>query len=57
MQVKQYTLYKGDELIGMGTVKELAEQFGVKPSTISYYHTPSYINRTSEAKGRRLVEL
>ena len=57
MQVKEYTLYKGDELIGMGTKRELAEQFGVKPSTISYYHTPTYVNRTSEAKGRRLVEL
>ena len=52
MQVKEYALYKGDELI-----KELADKFGVKPSTISYYHTPTYINRTSETKGRRLVEL
>ena len=55
MQVKEYALYKGDELIGTGTVKELADKFGVKPSTISYYHTPT--NRTSETKGRRLVEL
>lgn len=57
MQVKEYALYKGDELIGTGTVKELAKKLGVKPSTISYYHTPTYVNRTSETKGRRLVEL
>ena len=57
MQIKEYALYEGDELIGTGTVKELAEKFGVKPSTIAYYHTPTYGNRTSEAKGRRLVEL
>ena len=57
MQVKEHALYKGDELIGTGTVKELADKFGVKPSTISYYHTPTYISRTSETKGRRLIEL
>ncbi len=57
MQAKEYALYKGEELIGMGTVKELAKKLGVKPSTISYYHTPTYINRTSDSKGRRLVEL
>ena len=57
MQIKEYALYKGDELIGTGTVKELADKFGVKPSTIAYYHTPTYGNRTSESKGRRLVEL
>ena len=57
MQMKEYALYKGDELIGMGTKREPAEQFGVKPSTIAHYHTPAYINRTSESKGRRLVEL
>ena len=50
MQIKEYALYKGDELIGMGTKRELADKFGVKPSTISYYHTPTYINRTSETK-------
>lgn len=57
MQIKEYALYKGDEIIGTGTVKELADKFGVKPSTIAYYHTPTYINRASESKGRRLVEL
>lgn len=57
MQAKEYALYKGEELIGMGTVKELAKKLGVKPSTIAYYHTPTYINRTSDGKGRRLVEL
>ena len=57
MQIKEYALYKGDEIIGTGTVKELAKMLGVKPSTIAYYRTPTYINRTSETKGRRLVEL
>ncbi len=54
---KEYALYKGDELLGIGTKKELAEMLGVSPNTIYYYHTPIYAKRTSDAKGRRLVDL
>lgn len=57
MQVKEYALYKGEELLAMGTKKEIAEQLGVSASTIGYYGTPVYARRTSESKGRRLVEL
>lgn len=57
MQVKEFALYKGEELIAMGTKREIAEQLGVLPSTIWYYGTPVYARRTSDSKGRRLVEL
>lgn len=57
MQAKEFALYKGEELIVMGTKKEIAEQLGVSASTIGYYGTPVYARRTSESKGRRLVEL
>lgn len=56
MQVKEYALYKGDELLAMGTKKEIAEQLGVSASTIGYYGTPVYARRVSE-NGRRLIEL
>lgn len=56
MQAKEYALYKGEELIAMGTEREIAEQLGVSPSTIGYYGTPVYARRTSE-NGRRLVKL
>lgn len=56
MQAKEYALYKGEELIAMGTKREIAEQLGVSAITIGYYGTPVYARRTSE-KGRRLVEL
>lgn len=55
-EVKEYALYKGEELLGMGTKKEIAKQLGVSPSTVGYYGTPVYARRTSD-KGRRLVEL
>ena len=56
MQVKEYALYKGDELLAMGTKREIAEQLGVSASTIGYYGTLVYARRTSD-NGRRLIEL
>lgn len=56
MQTKEYALYKGEEMIAMGTKREIAEQLGVSASTVGYYGTPVYARRTSE-NGRRLVEL
>ena len=54
---KEYALYKGDKLLAMGTKKEIAKQLGVKQSTIGFYSHPSYAKRTSEEKGRRLIEI
>ena len=57
MKSKVYALYKGEELLEIGTKKELAEKFGVRIETIGYYSTPAYCKRTSPKKGRRLVAL
>lgn len=56
MRVKEYALYKGEELLAMGTKSEIAEQLGVSASTVGYYGTPAYTRRTGD-NGRRLVEL
>lgn len=56
MQVKEYALYKGDELLAMGTKREIAEQLGISVRSVSFYGTPIYDRRTSK-NGRRLVEL
>lgn len=56
MQVKEYALYKGEELLAMGTKREIAQQLGVSASTVGYYGTPVYARRTSD-NGRRLVEI
>ncbi len=55
-KVKEYALYKGEEIIAMGTKREIAEKLGVSVSAITYYGIPSYAKRTSE-NARRLVEL
>ena len=52
---KTYALYKGEELLAMGTKKELAELLNIKVETISFYGTPAYKKRTNGAKSRRLV--
>lgn len=43
--MKEYALYKGDELLAMGTIEEIAKQIGVKRETIVFYKTPAYKNR------------
>ena len=50
---KVYALYKGDELLEIGTKKELAELLNVKVKTISFYGTPAY---TKKNKFRKKVD-
>ena len=52
----EYALYKGDELLAIGTVKEIADQIGVTKKTAFHYGTPTYQKRTSD-NARRLVRL
>lgn len=42
---KFYALYKGDEIIAIGTLKELAKLLNVAPRTIYFYSTPTYRKR------------
>lgn len=55
-KVKEYALYKGDELLAMGTKREIAEQLGISVDTVTLYGTPSHARRISE-NGRRLIKL
>ena len=54
---KEYALYKGEELLCMGTISELAENQNVRPKTIFQYQTPSYKKRQGGENARRLVRL
>jgi hypothetical protein len=44
---KTYALYRGDEFIDLGTIKELAARRGVSPSTIKYMTMPVHHRRTT----------
>lgn len=51
--MKVYALYKGEECLGIGTLKELAEQLKVKYETMYFYTTPTYKKRIKKSKNRR----
>ncbi len=56
MTKKEYAVYKGENILAIGTLKDCAEKLGVKENTIKWYGTPTYAKRTSE-NARRMVKL
>lgn len=54
----EYTLYKGEELIGLGTIAELAAKQGVTTKTMYFYAMPSY-QRNVRKKGpsKRMIAI
>ena len=49
-KIKEYALYKGDELLAIGTIKEIAKNQGVKERTILFYKMPTYLKRRKKSK-------
>ncbi|TFI09829.1 hypothetical protein E4P35_13075 [Thiopseudomonas sp. 4R-3cl] len=56
MTEKYYALYKGEDILIIGTIKEIAEKLGIKEESVKFYATPTYKKRTTE-NARRLVSL
>jgi len=54
---KTLAVYKGEELLTMGTAKECAEKLNVKVDTIYFYKTKTYQNRGSGKNRRIAIEL
>ena len=50
--MKEYALYKGEECLAIGTIKEIAEQMNVKIRTIQFYTTPTYKKRCKNSINR-----
>lgn len=49
---KEYAIYKGDEFIAIGTIKELVKKTGYSETTLRYCTHPASKKRN---KGNRLV--
>ncbi len=47
---KEYALYKGEKMLIIGTISEIAKHQNVKEKTILFYQTPSYIKRSKKRK-------
>ena len=52
-KVKEYALYKGEDCLAIGTIKEIAEKMNVKYRTILFYTMPTYKRRCKKSKNRR----
>lgn len=52
---KEYYLYKGDEVLATGTIKEIAKKMNVSTRTIRFYSNPSYLKRRSNGKNYRVL--
>lgn len=50
-----HALYRGEELLSIGTIEEIAEERGVSFNTIHHYKFPAYARRTKEGSALRLV--
>ncbi|MGG3800622.1 hypothetical protein [Metabacillus fastidiosus] len=53
MALKEYAVYKGENLICMGTIKECAVYMGVLPATVKFYTTATYKRRIEKRKNPR----
>ena len=53
----QYAMYKGEELLAMGTAKEICKEMGIKEETFHFYRTTHYKNivKNSRLKNRRVI--
>lgn len=49
-----YVLYRGDDVIDIGTCSEIAERQGVKPGTIYYYSTKAHCRKVKDSPHRLL---
>ena len=53
----EYALYKGDNLLAMGTIDEIAERLDARVEAIKFIATPHYEGRTDPSRARRLVKI
>lgn len=58
MKNKEYALYKGDEILAIGTIEEIAKKMKVDYRTIKFYTTKTWKKRSKGSfKRRTMVEL
>lgn len=55
--MKEYALYKGEEILSIGTVKEIASEMGITPNTVKLYGYPSHLKRQTGKNYRVLIPL
>ncbi len=57
MKKYEYALYKGERILAIGTLDEIADEMNVKRDSVMFYMSPSYQNRGSGRNRRILIRL
>lgn len=52
---KEYAIYKGDEFLYLGTLKECAAYLEVSERTIKFYMSKAYQKRSKTKENKRLL--
>lgn len=53
----EYALYKGEQIVAIGTIREIAKERNLKPGTIEFYKSKVYKRRTKDNNAMRLVRI
>lgn len=52
---KYFALYKGEECLAIGTIKQIAKELNIKERTVRFYMTPSYMKRRNKIGNYRIL--
>lgn len=52
---EEYALYKGENLLSIGTISEIAREMDIKENTVKFYLYPSHMLRGKGERGKRRV--
>ena len=52
-----YALYRGDELLTVGTIRELSEYLQVKELTVRFYATPGWLRRINQENAIYIIKI
>jgi len=55
--MNEYALYKGEDILAIGTVREIANELNIKEETVRFYGRPAYIKRRKAKKSNNFREL
>lgn len=53
--MKEYALYKGEKLLSIGTIREIAEETGLMTTTIAKLKKPSYKKTLKENHNAKIL--
>lgn len=51
IKLPDYAIYKGEEIIFVGNVREIAEKFNVRKETVRFWNSPANKRRLASRKG------